>query len=127
MRILGIDYGSKRVGIAVSDEGKQFGMPHTVLKNDTTLLQEIERICSEQEIEKIILGESHDLMGKPNSIQKDIAVFAEEVKKNLKIPLEFEPEFFTSAQAVRDQGQNEKLDASAAALILQSYLDKHHG
>ncbi|MEK7213750.1 MAG: RuvX/YqgF family protein [Patescibacteria group bacterium] len=123
MRLLGIDYGSKRVGIALSDEGGQFAMPLIVLKNSKNLLKEIAGLALENSIKKIVLGESKNYKGKANTILPE--------SLNLKMDLEkegfivhLEPEFMTSANAERFQGKNDMLDASAAALILQSYLDK---
>lgn len=123
MRLLGIDYGSKRVGIALSDEGSQFAMPLIVLKNSKNLLKEIAGLALENNIKEIVLGESKDYKGKANTILPE--------SLNLKMDLEkegfivhLEPEFMTSVNAERFQGKNDMLDASAAALILQSYLDK---
>lgn len=123
MRLLGIDYGSKRVGIALSDEGRQFAMPLIVLKNSKNLLKEIAGLALENSIKEIVLGESKNYKGKANTILPE--------SLNLKMDLEkegfivyLEPEFMTSANAERFQGKNDMLDASAAALILQSYLDK---
>ncbi len=127
MRILGIDYGTKRVGVALSDEGKQFAMPYQVLQNNDSLMQELAHIVSKETVERVVIGESRDLMGVKNPVQGDIQIFSEKVTEDLKLPVVFEPEFFTSAQAVRQQGTHDKLDASAAALILQSYLDKQYG
>ena len=77
----------------------------------------------ENSIKEIVLGESKNYKGKANTILPE--------SLNLKMDLEkegfivhLEPEFMTSANAERFQGKNDMLDASAAALILQSYLDK---
>jgi putative Holliday junction resolvase len=123
MRYLGIDYGSKRVGIALSDEAGQFAIPFIVLKTLENLLEEIVDIAKENNINNIIIGESKNYKGEPNSIMS--------ASLNLKKDLEskgftahMEPEFMTSAHAEKLQGKHDMLDASAAALILQSYLDK---
>ncbi len=59
-----------------------------------------------------------------NIIMKEIIDFKNWIETDLKLKVEMHPEFMTSAQAVHDQGQNDMLDASAATIILQSYLDK---
>ncbi len=122
-RILGIDYGSKRVGLAISDENRQFAMPLVVVKNGDNLIAEIIDLAKSNGATEIVLGESRNFKGEPNKIYKDSDVLKKELEsKGLKVY--FELEFMTSQQAERFQGKNSMTDASAAALILQSYLDK---
>jgi putative Holliday junction resolvase len=121
-RLLGIDYGSKRVGVAVSDPSRRFALPVSVIQNTPILMEEIEKIAVDHETKEIVLGESKNYKGEPNDIMLDILAFKELLEaKGYKVY--FEPEFMTSAQAERIQGKNDMSDASAAALILQSYLD----
>jgi len=127
-KFLGIDYGTKRVGIALSDDGGSMAFPRTVLPNDAHLLKEIEALCTAEGVVEIVMGESLDYAQKPNPIMEHITPFKERIEKELKIPVHLEPEFLTSAEAKHLQGDIRSLDASAATLILQSYLDKqHHG
>ncbi|MEI8327529.1 MAG: RuvX/YqgF family protein [Candidatus Taylorbacteria bacterium] len=123
MRILGIDYGSKRVGVAVSDEGRQFALPVSVVTNTATLLEEIEKIAIDNESREIVMGESRNYRGEPNEILLDSLEFKKKLEKN-GFTVYFEPEFMTSIQAERWQGKTELIDASAAAIILQCYLDR---
>ena len=123
MRILGIDYGSKRIGLALSDEGRQFAMPLIVLNSTKNLLDEVLKIAKENETTEIVMGESKNYKGEANVIMSESL----ELKKQLEInglTVHLEPEFMTSANAERFQGKHDMLDASAAALILQSFLDK---
>lgn len=122
-RTLGIDYGSKRVGLALSDEGNKFALPLSVISNDDQLVSKIEKIAIDNEVKEIVLGESRDFSGKANAILLDSLEFKEKLEARGFI-VNFEPEFLTSVQAERLQGKNELIDASAAAIILQSYLDK---
>ncbi len=124
MRYLGIDFGSKRVGLALSDEDGRMAFPYTVLKNDKTLLSEVDRICKEQKVKLMVVGESNDFKGEPNPIAVQIEEFKKAIEKLTRKKVEYEPEFLTSVQAARWQGNVEKLDASAAAIILQNYLDR---
>ncbi len=123
-RILGIDYGTKRIGIAISDEGRQFAMPLTVIGHSPELGSEIEKIALDNEAKEIVLGESRDYKGKPNKILLDSMEFKDDLESR-GFTVTFEPEFMTSVQAERFQGKTEMSDASAAALILQSYLDRN--
>lgn len=126
MRFLGIDYGKKRVGIALSSEDNRFAFPKKVLANDAKLLPWIKSFCKENKVGGIVLGESKDFKGKHNLIMKGVLRLKEKLAKQLKIPIYFEPEFMTSQEASRISGESDTLDAQAAAIILQSYLDKQH-
>ena len=72
MRYLGIDYGSKRVGLATSDEDGVFAFPYKVLKNDMALVDTVHNICGEEDISAIVIGESTDASGSPNKIMGSI-------------------------------------------------------
>jgi putative Holliday junction resolvase len=126
MRLLGIDFGSKRIGLALSDEAGQFALPHSVIKNSATASEDIAAIAQENGVQTIIMGESRDYKGQPNKILED----ALNMKKALEgkgFEVHLEPEFMTSHQADRlhhELGGGEGKDASAAAIILQSFLDK---
>jgi putative holliday junction resolvase len=126
MKYLGIDFGSKRVGIAVSDETGKLAFPHSVISNDENLLGEIEKIIKNESIGEIVIGESKDFKNIPNKIMADIEKFKKVLEEKIKLPISFEPEFMTSSQAEQIQGKNDMNDASAAAIILQSFLDKTH-
>ena len=126
MRLLGIDYGDKRVGLALTDESGRFALPYKVVANTPQLLETVAEICQDSKVVTIILGESKNWQGKANPIMKRIKAFKVKLAKATDLPIIFEPEFLTSAEAERIQGKGENLDASAAALILKSYLDKHH-
>jgi len=125
MRYLGIDYGSKRVGIAMSDESGKFALPFSVLANTSNLLDEIQKIIIFNDIKEVVIGESRKYDMTANKILPEILEFKDKLaKQGYKIHLELE--FMTSQQAERLQGKHDKIDASAAALILQSYLDKQN-
>jgi putative Holliday junction resolvase len=118
---MGIDYGTVRVGVALSDEEGILAFPFAILENSKDLVSEIEDICKENNVKEIVVGESRDFNQKENAIMEDIKIFVEK----LKLPVHMHPEFLTSIEAERIQGKVNKLDASAAAIILQNYLDTH--
>jgi putative Holliday junction resolvase len=124
MRYLGIDFGSKRVGIAVSDEDGKMAFPHSVILNNENLFAEVEGIIKNEKVGEIIIGESKNFAGEPNKIMVEIERFKKMLEGKTKLPVLFEPEFMTSSQAEQIQGKNDMHDASAAAIILQSYLDR---
>lgn len=125
MRLLGIDYGLKRVGIALSDESGVFAFPHSVLKNDKNLLKNVVDICIKEGVKNIVIGESLDYKGKCNPIMEEVDLFKNMLEKELNVPVIFENETLTSAEAERTQGKGKMLDASAAAIILKSYIDRN--
>lgn len=136
MRYLGIDYGSKRVGLALSDESAMMAFPYKIVPNNMELLDTIHNICGVEEISAIVLGESHDLSGQPNKIMGSIEEFKRNIEAELELPVYFQKEFMTTVEARGREGKemnNAKkvakdkqvgADASAAALILQRYLEK---
>lgn len=121
--LLGIDMGSKRVGLAVSNEEGTMAFPLPVVVNNKDLLGAIISIMKERDISEVVLGESKSLSGQENPIMAEITVLKKALEEK-GITVYFEPEFLTTIQASRLQGRVKELDSSAAALILKSYLDK---
>ncbi|MBI4091346.1 Holliday junction resolvase RuvX [candidate division WWE3 bacterium] len=124
MRFLGIDYGTKRVGLALSDEYGKIAFPHSVLKNSRDFLSELSEIVKKEGVKAIVFGESLDYKRKENPIMKDVRKLKERIEKELKIRVYLEPEILTSAEARRARGRHDLIDASAAAIILQSFLER---
>ena len=125
MKYLGIDFGSKRIGLAISDEMGKIAFPYSVILNNKELIREIGRIIEKEKIGEIVIGESKNFKGEPNKIMVKIKKFKEALEKETKLKVYLEPEFMTSQQAEQIQGKNDMHDASAAAIILQSFLDSH--
>ena len=136
MKRLGIDFGSKKVGIAVSDDDGRIAFPKTILKNDAALLDEVAQLCRIERIDEIVIGESLDFAGTPNVIMPAIREFADAIRFKAELPVAFQKEYMTSLEARRPidgkkdlmarkvkQEKMGNVDASAAALILQRYLD----
>lgn len=126
MRYLGIDYGGKRVGAAISDESGKIAFPHAVLENNRDLVAKVLAIVQEKNIGAIVLGESRNFRGEVNVIMEKITPFQKELEETSGLPVFWEKEFMTTQAAERIQGAHKGIDASAAALILQSYLDRKH-
>jgi putative Holliday junction resolvase len=123
MRYLGIDFGEKRVGIALSDEDGKIAFPNVVLVNDGDLMKNIVDLCMKNAVEVVVMGESRDYKGQINSIMWKIEGFKKQLEM-IGFKVVFEPEFMTSVQASQITGENKMLDASAAAIILQAYLNR---
>jgi putative Holliday junction resolvase len=129
MRFLGIDYGHKRLGLAVSDPSAALAFPYEVVQVNDTTPQRIADICKKELINGIVVGESKNFKGEDNMVMKEARLFAELIKSLTGLPVSFEPEIMSTIQAERLQGRADKqkhtIDASAAAVILQSFLDRH--
>lgn len=147
MRYLGIDYGTKKIGLAISDESGRFAFAHRVIANsgEKDVLNKIAIICKENNIGKIVLGESVNYKGDPNPLMKKIEPFKLGLERAISLPVVYEKEILTTAEARRPlEGERkrppvqnkrrspqknkiakEKTDASAAALILKIHLDKN--
>ncbi len=123
MALLGIDFGTKNIGVARSDETEAFAFPVATLPNDPRLFLALGRLVTEYAISGMVIGESKDLRWQDNPLMKQIHAFADRVRAELHLPVYLEPEYFTSVQA-RRENDGVLVDAAAAALILQSYLDK---
>lgn len=128
MRHLGIDYGTKRVGTALSDEAGVMGFPYQVFPNDPSLIDQISSLIERERVEKVVIGESKDFSGAPNPVHEAALAFSEALVERTNVPVVFEPEMLTTQEARRDfEGQRTNqgvVDASAAALILTSYLSR---
>ena len=119
---MAIDYGEKRAGIASTDESGRFALPRAVWPNDKNLMGKVLKFKDEENIDKIVLGESKNFEGNYNPIQKEIDKFRDDLQER-GAEVIYHPELLTTLEAKQIQGQTEMTDASAAALILKSYLD----
>jgi putative Holliday junction resolvase len=129
MRYLGIDYGTKKIGLALSDEAGKMGFPHSVVQNDAQLLETLTALIEKERVGAIVVGESMDFSGKENAAGVAGRAFAQALAARTNIPLHHEPETFTTQAARRyPDGTRMKgspdVDASAAALILTSYFGR---
>jgi methionine--tRNA ligase beta chain len=88
------------------------------------LVGKISELCKESEIEAIVIGESKDYNGGDNKISPYIITFKRDLSNAIKLPIFLEPEFMSSMQVEKTFGKTDMLDASAAAIILQTFIDK---
>ncbi len=119
---MALDYGHLRVGVASTDESGQFALPRLTLPNDENLLEKVLELKNQENVEKIIIGESKNFEGEPNVILAESQKFKEALEKR-GVEVIFHPEILTTVEARRLQGSNELTDASAAALILKNYIE----
>jgi len=133
-RILGIDYGSARVGVAVSDPLGIFASPLETVPS-AKIIEYIQTYARSEQIERFVVGYPLNLDGAPAQAAPDVDRFLKQLEKNFpEIPISLEDERFTSVLAHRamidggmkksDRRNKASVDRISAAIILQGYLDK---
>ncbi len=98
--------------------------PLRVILNSRSVIPHIAKICKDEGIETVVIGESLDFKNAHNAIMREITPFAEALKAATGLPVVFMNEVLSSREASHIQGDNKENDASAAAIVLQSYLNK---
>lgn len=136
MRYLGVDYGTKKIGLALSDEAGTMGFPHATIPNTVKLPTELADLIAREGVGAVVIGESRTLPGGENAVAAEARLLGEALAEAAGVPVYYESEVFTTAEAKRPPEKAAKtrkpasrrgVDASAAALILTSYLSRHHG
>jgi putative Holliday junction resolvase len=142
VRMLGIDVGDRRIGLAVSDPSGTLARPLKTIERSASLRETLDRIVREVEelsadapITTLVVGLPVRLDGSPGEATERTRRFAEAVGTRLKLPIRFQDERLTSREAesrlaVRERDwkkRKRQLDAAAAAVILQDYLDERGG
>lgn len=132
-RILALDYGGKRTGIAVSDELQMIASGLTTVATKE-LLPFLKDYCEKENVERILIGEPKRMNNEPSAIETEISAFRVSLEKTIDIPITRVDERFTSKMAARtlvDSGLKKKkrqnkaiLDEVSATIILQTYLYK---
>lgn len=130
-RLLGLDVGGKRIGVAVSDAGQILSSPWGMVASGGKAIAEIGRIVQETGAVAIVAGLPTGLSGREGSQAAETRRFADAAAAELGIPLTYWDERMTSTQAERmliDAGRKrkerrEEIDALAASLMLQNFLD----
>lgn len=131
MKFLGIDYGEKKVGIALSDEEGRVAFPREIVPNDAHFLSYIRDLVAKEHVNAIVIGESKDFRGEDNPIMKRIIAFKRLLEEEDGLSVHLEPELLSTKEANRPpdkqvsiEGGSGIADAHAAAIILQSFINK---
>ena len=128
MILLGIDYGSRKVGLAKADTRAGVATPFLVIKNTdaNALIQQIISIIERDRVEKIVVGAPLSLSGESGQQAAEVNRFVEKLRESINVEVVTHDERMSTQEAKRYQssGATTAEDALAAAVILQSYLDK---
>lgn len=133
MRILALDHGTRRIGVAVSDETKTIAQPLEYIPAEpfAGFLGRLNKILVEKEVDFILIGMPRNMDGSYGPAAQKVETFVAVLKSAVAVPIKTWDERLTSAMAnrallqgnVRRDQRKEKVDALAAAILLQSYLD----
>lgn len=139
-KIMGIDHGSKRIGIAISDSSSSIAFGREVIANDKKTISLLKKLIKEEEVSEIVIGYPLNLKGEKTAQTLEVEKFEEELIKQLssaefsEVKISRWDERFTSkmaADSLIESGMKKKkrqdksnLDIISAALMLQSYLDQ---
>ena len=130
-RLMGVDYGEVRIGIALSDPLQIISQPFLVIPNNDDTISEIQKIIKTEEVEKIILGLPLNLDGEDTKKTLEVREFAEMLKSNVDVPVKFWDERYTSVEAnekLKQMGYSiaesrKVVDKVAASIILKNYME----
>lgn len=139
-KIIGLDYGQSKIGVAVSDNTHMIAFPLSIIQAAKKMAQTVQNVVSalaeiEKEhecvIEKVVVGLPLKLSGKASMMSDEVTLFIEELKEVLSIPILAWDERMTTILAensLKEGGMNRKkrakiVDTISASLVLQSYLD----
>ena len=135
-RIMSIDFGLKRIGIALSDPLKKFASPYTTVLNDEKVFENLKKIIEEKSVEKIVLGLPDDSPNSAKSVLKEVMKFKSELEKRFGLEIILWNETHTSKIAERRIIESVKskkkrqdkalIDMHSAAIILSEYLDSQN-
>lgn len=133
---MGIDYGTKKIGIATSDDGGTIAFPYQIIPNDIKFFDTLVQVIADTGVGEIVIG--HSLMGNNvrNDISDDIDAFSESVERLTGLPVHMQDERFSSsavsafnwskpvATPRRSEKDHKPIDDRAAAIMLQRFLDR---
>ena len=132
MKILALDVGQKRIGVATCDRLEIAATPYSVVKAGKNAVDEVVKILEKEEVEHIVIGLPVSFDGKERESCERARFFKNELEKKTNLPIEFVDEKFTSKIAenslieagMRRENRKNVIDAVAASLILRGFLDK---
>ena len=131
MAVLGIDYGERRIGVAISDDLEMIASPFDTLQNDDTLLPRLKQIVAERNVREVVVGLPLNMDGTQGASAKKAVRFAQKLEAELDVGVETFDERLTTVQAERSMLRHDisrarrakRIDEMAAQIMLQCRLD----
>lgn len=133
MRYLGLDYGQKRIGLAISDLSNTIATTYDVLANNRSFMDNLLKVVENEKITHIVIGLPLHMNGDKGEKALQAEALGEEIKKSIDVEILYEDERLTTVSAeriliegdVRRDKRKKKIDSLAATFILQKNLDRH--
>jgi putative Holliday junction resolvase len=130
-RILAIDFGTVRIGLAISDPLRIIARPFKVVPNDEHFFTTLREVISQQNVRDVVLGLPLNLAGEDTDKTREVRAFAETLRAEIPLPIHFFDERYTTVEAnsalkklgYSVQDERKVIDMVAASILLQSYLD----
>jgi putative Holliday junction resolvase len=134
MRLLGIDFGDKYIGIAISDELCKIATPLDTILSDGSEITKITELIKKYNISKIIIGNPLNMDGSISKGTEKVNEFIKKLSSIITIPIELRDERLTTKEIqsrmieldLSRKKRKKKIDSLSACLILQSYIDNHY-
>ncbi|MGC4104749.1 MAG: Holliday junction resolvase RuvX [Thermomicrobiales bacterium] len=131
-RMLGLDLGEKRIGVAISDEMGMIASPLTMVPRKGPVAKDVRTLIERYGIVRVVVGMPVGLSGREGPQAATIRTYAESLREDLGVPLDYWDERLTTsiaeqhliASGVRRDKRKQQIDAMAAAVMLQGYLDR---
>lgn len=131
-KILAIDYGQKRVGIAISDALGITAQPHPWIANDKYMYERLLTLISENSVSEIVIGLPLTLRGTPSAMSREVEVFSKTLGEKVSIPIVLQDERFSTFESekiliaadVSREKRKDVRDSMVASIILQDYLER---
>jgi putative Holliday junction resolvase len=124
MKYLGIDFGTKQIGLAISVPGETMAFPLPAIVNDQYIFKKIKNIGEERGIAGIVIGLPVSATETNNVFLENVQHFARVLKEHVSWPIFFEKENYSSRHAALVANQKESLDSASAVIILDRFLAK---
>jgi putative Holliday junction resolvase len=128
---LGLDIGTRRIGVAIAREGIRIPSPLTTLENNDDVVAQLQKIVQEQSVQKLVVGLPRGMDGQETEQTKLTEAFAHELQARLGVPVVLQDEALTSQKAENELAARKKpyakgdVDALAATYILEDYINEH--
>lgn len=122
MVLLGVDYGSKKIGLAIGQSITKTANPLKIIKNNNSLVMQTAKIFKEWQPKIVVIGQPKLADGKIHPLEKGIENFIQILKSSYNVAIYREDEALSSFEASQYTNKKEPFDAHAAAIILESWM-----
>ncbi|MFA6098769.1 MAG: Holliday junction resolvase RuvX [Patescibacteria group bacterium] len=136
-KVLGVDYGSRYIGLAISSEDRKYAFARERIEKATRdqAIEKIAEYCRQEEAEGLVIGLPLDQNGQIGEAAAKVKEFGRQLSEVCHLPIFYEDERFTSVMVrnlsheahKKEKDFRQNIDQQAAQIILQTYLDRNHG